>query len=382
MDNKGFIRKAGLWIFPIAVLALMCASWHFHASGIAGYTEKVEFPDFSLRQFLKGDYQAKVEKYFIRNLPGLSYQLYLKNDIYDMLNWGLFHAGDSGKILQGENGALFDRVYVARHYNQKQDKIIAEFAQKTAARLLRVKELLARRNVEMALVMAPSKVDAMPEATPFLWRLLHGGPPRSSSHVLGIYEEYFARDGIPFANCAALLDMPQMREMAFTERGIHWSMYAAGQCLSLVSRVLRRTGGAFPEIRVKGFKTSTRPAHEEEDLAYLLNLYPLYQRGRGIFYHAEFDELAEHGAVVLFGDSFSGQLADNLEISGYATGTQLRKFVNELPPKEKFQKALADANVLLITATSVKFMEEDAFWIADALARLLEPDDSSHAARP
>lgn len=365
------IRK----LFFVIVIAILLSAWFLRCSRKPeGFFDVVHRPTWSARGFLKGTFQTQCEKYLGRNFPGLGPLLYFKNDVYDLLNLGLFHAGYNGAIIQGKNGVLLENVYIFSACQKISPGLYEHYADIMAVALSRLKALLTPRNVQLVLVMAPGKTDFALEHLPPLWKARCVPAPHTSAAVAPLTAQRLGARKIMFVNCHDSIVQNGAQMLAFPATGTHWSMYAAGLCLADMSRVLHAADpGIFPLVKVTGRTTTTQAKHEERDLADLLNLWPPYASGVQEFPLAEFSRVSHSVPLTLVGDSFGGQLIDNMLLSGYIRNGSWFRFTNHIPPKKAFVEAIAQSRVLVVIATSTKFMVEDNLQrLLNVLASYLE----------
>lgn len=343
--------------YPLCFLLIIAASWILRASvSVGGFSQKAPPPEWSISAFGDSVFQKETEKYLISKLGALKYLLIIKNDIYEILNAGQFHTGYSGNITQGKNGILFERNYLICSWGYTSIAEIEKIAQETAKELKTLKELLAKRNIALMLVMAPSKVDFFSANTPWQYTARFPGQMIGSEIVGPIFEKYLKRDDILFTDCYAPL--ANAGELAFTDRGIHWSMYGAGVCLAQMARKLHAADpDVFPSLELIGSSATTKANYGENDLSDLLNIWPPYKKGRKIFYLAEFRKIDTPVSFVLLGDSFMGQLTANMDLSRYSRAHMLTNFENHQPSREEFLASLKHAKALILIANTTKFVQ-------------------------
>ncbi len=370
-------------IFTIFFFGVIIFSWVLYSTRAPfGFVEKVATPQFSLEGFLDCNYQKTAEKYLARKIPSLKYLLYLKNDIYDLLNFGFFHAGYDRTIIQGKDGILFEYGNLSVTYGNTPPEVIRELSQKSALELKRLNSFLAERGIPLIVVLAPCKVDFFDFATPWRFKVLNPELKIGSANVGPIYEELLARDGIHFVNCFPILDKPGLREISFPDRGTHWTLHSSALCLEKIASELHHINpDKFPLIDITGTKKIREFTNAESDLADLLNIWPKYSRGKPYAYMADFAPLNKPYPLLLHGDSFSHQIHSNMILSGYSTWEMIKYFENRSIPREEFLSLLKEVKAVILVGNVLKFILPQ-WWLdlAAPLNKYLEEDNSARAA--
>ena len=235
-------------------LAILLFPWfRIPTPAVNGFTESHIRPRFSPATFMDSEYQKNFEKYYISRMPSRPWLLFLKNDLYDLLNWGQFHSGYSGEILQGSNGILFEKIYFQAFYTPFEQKALEKSAQELVNKLLKLKNMLALRGISFIIAMAPSKPDFLSDVIPWLWRFRLGNPITYAKDVFPYYEKIMTREHIAYVNCMDTIEKASAHNMAFPDTGVHWSMYAAALCLRDISTSLHAMDSrVFPPVRIKG----------------------------------------------------------------------------------------------------------------------------------
>lgn len=319
------------------------------------------------------NFQKGAEEYLARHIPSLTYLFYLKNDIYDLLNCGHFHAGYNGKIVQGRNGILFEKNYLIGSFGYITSQKLADIALQTAQSLKRLEQLLAKRGVRLILVMAPSKVDFFADDAPWYYTIRAPEVLIGSELAGSAYEKEMQKKGVDFVDCYPEMAKTENREYAFPDRGIHWMMYGAALCLGELAKTLHSADPAqYPLLTITGKKKVFEAKYGESDMADLLNIWPRYSGGKDYFYLAEFKQAPKSNAFTFLGDSFMGALIWNMELSGYSEPSMIYGSENYMPTQQEFLDYLENSKVLILVGNVTKFVQPYFCEMADKLGAYLE----------
>lgn len=346
-------------IFPCLFLSVIYISWIAYTPKKAdGFTIAAPTPIFSITRFMNTDFQKEVDKYLPGRLPSLTFLLYLKNDLYELLNGGQFHSGYNKTIIQGKNGVLFEKSYLTCSFGYATVGEVRRLAQKTAEKLKVLKRLLQKHAVTPLLLMAPTKVDFYAKEAPWHYAPRYPQGFLGSAVIGPIYEQSMAKNGIEFVDCYPAMTGADNQDIVFTDRGIHWSMYGAALCLQKLAATLHELDPAkYATLDITGKKRVTEARYDEKDLANLLNIWPKYARGRDYFYLAEFRKISRPQPFTFIGDSFIGALIWNMELSGYSTRKMINGNGNQMPAREEFMGDLKHGGILILAGNATKFVQ-------------------------
>lgn len=354
------------WWFPAAFLCFILLSWLIPGRGnIHGYGEAVPFPSLSLATFTSSQFQDSLGKYLNFHLTSLEYQLFIKNTLYSALNFGQFYSAFQGQICRGKDNILFEKPYLAKSYATTINKAsVDNLAKFYTSQLVILQNNLARRQVPLIVVMAPSKVDLFDYAAPWYFRA-RSPALRTGSAIAGpIYADYLNKAGVPFVDCYGPLNQPGIKEIAFPDHGTHWSMYGAAICLGKLSETLHKMDPRiFQLVDITEKTTSTEAAFGERDLADLLNIWPAYRKGRNIYDLAVFKKLGKPIPLLIWGDSFMEQLLANMRLAGFTSSEKATYFENRMPSQEEFKASLSKAKAFIIIGNVLKFISP--YWEED-----------------
>lgn len=355
--------KYSQWLFIALFLLVIALSWLIHPAGRpSGFVEAVPWPDFKIAEFLSTRFQENCGKFISHNLPTIRYQLYLKNDVYSLLNFGLFHAGYGGAIVEGKQGILFEKGYISPLHTlpANWDKIGSEI-HATLVQLEKLKASLSKYNVQLILVLAPAKTDFFFDKLPrsFTIRPLY---PENGAESLGeAYSEALKKADIPFVDCFRALKQESERGVLFPDQGAHWSMYGAALCLRELSRTLHKIEpGKFPVVKISDMEASPNAEYGERELANLLNIWPRYRKGRETYHLAVYDAAGYDLSFMCYGDSFIGQLLANMVRAGYTSYELSKDYENMIPDRQEFINSLHKTDALVLVGATPKFAGD--YW--------------------
>lgn len=351
--------KRSQLFFLIVLLGLLALPWfNLPQPHIAGVEKETALPRFSWKTYWTGAFQKQFEAWWNGHYGSRRSLLIVKNDIYDVLNFGQFHAGSSRQILQGKAGTLYEEGYIVRKFTLYSDAQIQKNAADTVAVFSELRDRLAYMGKDFLFIMAPNKADAREESLPALWqfRAKHAPVTPTKYHI---WEKELSAKNIVHVNTLALLQQKNMLRDSFPDTGTHWSMLAAGTAWEEGISKLRAAGSALPSVHITGETVSDKAYAAERDIANLLNLRPQYHEGKPTWKRATYRPVPAEHAVNTFclGDSFSVQLRLNILQSGFSTEESISWFENRMPTKKQWFDLLGNTDLIVLTYTSLKLEE-------------------------
>ena len=343
-------------LFICLLLGLLVMPWfNLPQPNVSGAEKQTALPSFSWKTYWTGNFQKQFESWWNGHFGSRRTMLIVKNDIYEVLNLGQFHSGYSGNILQGRHGILYEQSYLVSKFEPYNPAQVQKLAEKTVDTFSELRDRLEFMGKSFLFVMAPSKADAREDALPRLWqfRARHTTTPSS---LYSLWERTLSAQDIVYVNALDVLKKAEILNDSFPDTGTHWSMLAAGLAWEEGVRRIKAAGFDVPAVHVTGKWSSDKDNAVERDIANLLNIYPLYHRGRPTWSLAEYrhDPLAKTMNVISIGDSFSKQLYQNILRSGFSTSESSTKFENRMPTKENWFDLLEKSDLLVLTYTYPK----------------------------
>ncbi len=322
---------------------------------LAGHEAEISKPSFSLRAYANGNFQKQFATWWNRYFGSRGSMLTVKNDVYDMLNFGQFHSGYGGNILQGRYGVIYESQYILNKFSPYNADDVLKNATETVMLLAKLRDRLEAMGKFFLFVMAPSKADARCDALPWLWqfRARHSQVPPS---MYSLWEKELARKNIIYVNALDLLKKKNILKDSFPDTGTHWSMLAAGLTLEEGVKRLNYAGANFQPIIIKGEKILNKDYAEERDIADLLNIKPKYHKGMSTWKYAVYQSISAELSIntFCFGDSFSQQIKKNIVQLGFSTLDTAAIIMNRIPTKEEWFQKLNKTDLLILTYTYTK----------------------------
>lgn len=356
------------------VLTLLIIPWFaLPQLQLSGVEIKEERPYFSLQAYWTGKFQKKFENWWNGYFGSRNTLVIIKNSIYEILNFGQFHSGYSGNILQGKNGTLYESAYVIYKFQQWNPFQVEKVAEETVSVFADLRDRLEYMEKNFLFIMAPSKADANEENLPITWqyRAKHG---QTSPSMSPLWEKKLQDKRILFVNSLDLLAKKNMIKDSFPGPGTHWTMLAAGRTWEEGVRKLRNLNTGLPAVKIIGEQITKNAANDERDIADLLNILPQYARGKQTWKLATYQPVPVSKSVhtISIGDSFSVSLARNILQSGFSTSDSLSLFSNRMPTREQWFDILEKADLLVLTYTYTKL---DNYRMKEEASKLLAYTD-------
>lgn len=343
-------------LFVILVIGLMAIPWFsLPQPKLTGVEKDISLPSFSWQAYGSGSFQKQFEGWWNGHFGSRRAMLVMKNNIYDNLNFGQFHSGYWGNILQGRHGTLYELGYLSSKFSPYDPDDIRKNAAETVMLLAQLRDRLAAMGKHFLFIMAPSKADARYESLPRLWQFRARHTPEPPS-MYPIWEKELTQKNIIYVNALELLKKNNVLKDSFPDTGTHWSMLAAGLTLEEGVKKLKNAGADLPTVLIKGERTSDKAYAAERDIADLLNIYPPYHKGRTTWKLATYQPipLTDSVNVISIGDSFSNQIYRNILQSGFSNDINISQFENFLPTKEEWFNILDKSDLLVLTYTYPK----------------------------
>ena len=133
---------------------------HFLVSGLAGVVIPVEKPQLSIENWISGQYQEQLMKYYEQDMVSHAFLIRLRNQI----SYSLFKKINVEDILEGKNRNLFGAGYIYSYMGR--DYIGVAEIDKKVATLLYVQTELKKRNIDLVFILAPGKPTILSEYLP------------------------------------------------------------------------------------------------------------------------------------------------------------------------------------------------------------------------
>ena len=365
-----------------AALALPSLGW----LGLRGLVTAhgFETPDVAPRltpaNVRSGRFQKDFATHFEHVFFGRTEMLFLKNGLHDLANFGDYHAGFSGHVIQGKDGWLFEKPYldVAFRTPLPIESPREQRAARQALAHFRSACAAAFPNGSappFAVLLAPSKAEALRDKAPARYAFFAERPapaPGAAPEPYAAWRALLAAARVPFVDAADLADPAADPRTLFPYGGTHWTVHYAARC---VSAALAAAAPSLP--RPEPLPPTLAPGPDDprdRDLAHLLNVPIPYRRHGDLHAHAAFPPAAPSGRrILLLGDSFGEQAKAALVRSGLYAPEDVLLFFNRIPPARAFRDAMARADAVLFVWSAPSLANRRVQETLDALANHLAP---------
>jgi len=254
----------------VILLALLCVPMiqgglHLREEQpLNGAYETASKPAFTWGSWFDGSWQEGTKKYandqtgFRPNLVRLSNQL----------QYSLFNETKAAGVVIGKEGMLFEEGYI--HALTGKDFIGTDSLKSIGRGLNQVRDTLAKRNIELLVVMAPGKGYFHQEYIPDYFDLT---PVDTTNFevIIDQLEQY----NIEYINCRSWFEA--MKDTSsyplYPINGIHWSRYAEFIFAdSLLNRLEVLTGKPYPRLNVHSLEVTDQSRFTDDDIEKSMNL--------------------------------------------------------------------------------------------------------------
>lgn len=239
-----------------------------------GYTEPVEKVRFNARHFLDGSLQHYLDESAAAEFGGRGF--YVR--CYNQLFYTCFHQISNNTIVEGKNGELFLRNYLddisGVTLKEKFGSVDSakRAAKENVARTLELIDSLKAHNIQLLIVLAPSKPAIYPEWLP------------DSTHPAGFslqreYARLFKQYHIPYLDFVPLFNTLKTSEKypLYTRYGTHWSYGTIPFVADTLLRAIEHSiGTPMPYIQLIDSNITRRYYGSDVELEHTCNLtFPL-----------------------------------------------------------------------------------------------------------
>lgn len=287
---------------------------------VFGFDRPDPVPALSCEAFLSREWQHALETSFSKTffLRGLLYRT--RCQTMEVLNLGCSHESEQQGIGSLAGGALLEYPYLWCYH----DPTVAVSRRTTDAALrpiARLGAILASNGVDMVFVMATDKYQFLDLPAAGLAGMLFG---KQRNEFQSEYGRLLSEYGIASFDTYAFLtnEAPKHATPMFPYAGLHWNAQASSLVANELLARLNRTSEkpyAINDFAGVDETVAFMPRFEDNDLGRLLNLLhnPFLEKNRSYLPVFSDNRFAPNeGAVILFGDSFSWEIAQSMEMSG------------------------------------------------------------------
>lgn len=258
---------------------------------------QTEWPVFSTKAWLKGDYQKNYELAYKQQHPSSAFVLRQRNEWL----WQYFHDMGNEKIIPGQNNYLFSKDYT--------DALVGiDFVGETAVnkvveQLKKLNDLLSKQGKTFIVMMPPGQARAYHHLAPAPYNQV-----ADSSNWL-VYSQMLKNTDVPFFNFEYLLEKRATDTYQyFPQLGLHWNMYGATKSMEQVCAYIEQVSDFnLPTIVYEpDTKEQINDVETDLDLFYGANLFKMIEQHEFpvplIRYHS--DSTTVRPNVLVVGDSF------------------------------------------------------------------------------
>lgn len=230
-----------------------------------GSFEVAAYPTFSIREWFDGSYQTKKQLYLEQNFGFRNLFVRFYNQAY----FSLYQQPRANGVVLGKDEYLYEGNYIKAYLGT--DFIGEATINENVRKIEKVKNVLAKKGIQLVLVFAPGKASFYPE---YILDSYH--PKQRSKTNYETYKKALNKTTIHF------LDFHQwFRSMKttspyplFPKTGIHWSKYgellAADSLVNYLNSIVLNK--SLPTIKITGIKRSSKMEDTDDDIEKGLNL--------------------------------------------------------------------------------------------------------------
>lgn len=277
----------------------------FKFQPLNGVYVDVPNPEFNVKSFSSGTYQANLEKH-LRYHFGFREVLIR---LYNQYAWDFFHKPFNKTIKLGREDWLygkreFDNYFISYMYNITPDRSVmkAKF-DKEAARLYKVQRILDEYDVFLFMTLLPGKEFVYPEYMPEF-----DGTLKEPFHAIEYYPEVFDSLGVRYIDVLQIfkdwkdkVDFP-----LYPKTGGHWSYVASAMAFDTIIRYVEHESGMNLRNIQIGDVHPGETVLPDNDLENLLNLFRPIKPNQN--YYADTQVILDSTAIkpefIIIGDSY------------------------------------------------------------------------------
>lgn len=273
---------------------------YFYELELQGAYVKPEMPVFSFEKINSLEFQQKTEEYQNFNFGFRGFLIRLRNSI----NYLLFKDIAVTDQIEGKKGFIYsigsiERNITGNAYNGKEKN------DSTIKQLKSIVDVLQKKNVNVVLVLAPSKESIIPENLPWQYA--------NTKKIKSDYDDFLVllnKYKIPFIDFNSYFKSikPECRYPLFTKTGFHWSVYGASLAHdSLVAYVQEQVSYPIPKYINAGIEFSDTARWSDADFEPQMNLFFSLQDEKYAYPKLVLDSTSlknKKPKVIVMGDSF------------------------------------------------------------------------------
>ena len=231
---------------------------------LAGVTEEIKKPEYTLKTYLKGEYQQNYDKYYSQNFP-------YRNAIIKRYNQFRYDLFKKGAVVIGKENYLFEEGYI-NEYLGLDEKVSNEYINEVIENLKIISQKCKEKGKEMYVLITPSKADICKDYIPDKYYKMQN---KENKRCYDIFAQKFQEENIKYFDAYKYLKENEIKEPLFYKAGTHWSYVAATNTLSEFVRYINNTSKLnLRKFKVTGSENRGDPYYaEDSDIYGLLNIY-------------------------------------------------------------------------------------------------------------
>ncbi|GJL53883.1 MAG: hypothetical protein NPIRA02_10150 [Nitrospirales bacterium] len=345
------------------------------------------------QNWLSGEYQTQIEAWLNTHIGFRSVMVRLANQLTYTVFRQSVQWKEGTRVLLGKDDWLFEGLSV-RAYQWPGWRTNAELEEAVQQLATLQQLMMEKRNLPVALVLAPSKPHIYPE---YMDSTHQQKRMNVEASVFSDYQRIvplLEKQNIVFSDGPAILTrLKDVQEHPFFPKsGMHWNDYAAFLVLQdLRERVNPKLHKPLSLPEITGFEKRS-PEREDTDLAKLMNIYTTHELITDEMYplvkrpHVSPDQQPR---VLIVGDSFSYQLAYALkhygmcrEVNVYDYFQTLRSYTGTILESKaniSWEQLLSHYDLIIIENVENLIPEFGFGFMNEAITYLEGEPDSPHA---
>lgn len=237
---------------------------YFEIKPLGGYQQEVASPEFGMRNWFEGEFQAKADAYLNAHFGFRSTLVRAYNQFY----FYVFNYSKTQGVVIGKDNHLFEENYIKAHLGR--DYLGEEVIDQKVQKLSYIRDVLAKKGVDLVVVFAPGKGSFCSDYIPDDYE-----PWDKRITNYQVYRDKLNGSTIPFIDYHGWFDQLKdtTRYPLFSPTGIHWSRY--GEMLvadSLLAYLTDLRKEKMVDLRFTRFRTSEVPEFTDDDAERGMNL--------------------------------------------------------------------------------------------------------------
>lgn len=267
----------------------------FPSAKLGGSFSEADNPVFSIKKWLKGEFQSGKEEYINENFGFRN----LLVRYYNQLQFNLYKNPKVNKVVIGKENYLYEQIYIDA-YNGT-DFVGEQEALVKAEKLKFVQDTLAKMGKTLLIILAPGKADFFPEFIPDELKQASGNSNYKT------FSKLLPKYGINLIdfNGWCLDNKSKSPYPLFPKYGIHWSMYTSVLAIdSILKKLEHITTEPMPHLVIDNIIYKDSINEVDYDIAASMNLLANLKSYKMAYPKFHFEKKNRSKRVVGIGDSF------------------------------------------------------------------------------